>query len=73
LDYASIDKQKVAIWARNKTSFNDHKSKVMIITKKKPKNRQDIKMFINNKKLQQADTIKYLGITTDRRLTSTNI
>ena len=30
------------------------------------KNRRDIKIFFN-KKLQQADTIKYLGITIDRR------
>jgi len=48
-------------------SFNDQKSIVMIITKKKPKNRRDIKIFLNNKKLQQADTIKYIGITIDRR------
>jgi len=33
-------------------SFNDQKSKVMIITKKKPQNRGDIKIFLNNKKLQ---------------------
>jgi len=66
-NYANIETQKVAKWARNnKMSFNDQKSKVMIITKKKPKNRRDIKIFFN-KKLQQADTIKYLGITIDRR------
>ena len=73
-NYANIETQKVANWARNnRMSFNDQKSKVMTITKKKPKNRRDTKSFLNNKKLQQADTIKYLGITTDRRLTSTNI
>jgi hypothetical protein len=38
----------------------------MIITKKKPKNRRNITIFLNNKK-QQADTIKYLGITIDSR------
>jgi len=31
------------------------------------KNRRDMKLFLNNKKVQQADTINYLGITTDRR------
>ena len=50
----------------NKMSFNDHKSKVMIITKKKPKNRREIKIFLNNKIIQQADTINYLGITIDK-------
>jgi len=57
-NYANIETQKVANWARNNImSFNDQKSKVMIITKK-PKNRRDIKSFLNNKKLQQEDTIK---------------
>ena len=50
--YANIETQKVAKWARNhKMSFNDHKSKVMIITRQKPKNRRDLKIFLNNKKL----------------------
>ena len=67
-NYANIEMQKVAKWARNnKMSFNDQKSKVIIITKKKTKNRRDINIFLDNKKLQQVDTLKYLGITIDRR------
>jgi len=67
-NYANIETQEIAKWARNnKMSFNDQKSKAMIITKKKPNNRRDIKIFLNNKKLQQADTIKYLGLAIDRR------
>jgi len=67
-NYANIETEKIANWARNtKMSFNDQKSKVMIITKKRPKNRRDIKIFLDNKELQQADTIKYLDITIDRR------
>jgi hypothetical protein len=62
-NYVNIETQKIANWARNK------KSKVMIITKKIPNNRRDIKIFLNRKKLQQADKIKYLGITSDRRFT----
>ena len=66
-NYANIEVQKLANWARNnKMSFNDQKSKVIII-KEKPKNRREIKIFLNNKILQQADTINYLGITIDRR------
>jgi hypothetical protein len=49
-NYANIETQKVAKWARNnKMSFNDQKSKVIIITKKKPKNRRDTNIFLNNK------------------------
>ena len=56
-NYANIETQKVATWARNnKTSFNNQKSKVLVITKKKPKNKRDIRIFLNNKKLQQTDT-----------------
>ena len=45
-NYASIEAQKVANWARNnKMCFDDQKSKVMLITKKKPKNRREIKFF----------------------------
>jgi hypothetical protein len=67
-NYANIEIQKVAKWARNnKMSFNDLKSKVTTITRRKPKNRRDFKIFLNNKKLQWDDALKYLGITTDRR------
>ena len=39
-NYANIEIQNVVNWSRNnKMCFNDQKSKVMIITKKKPKNR----------------------------------
>jgi hypothetical protein len=66
-NYANIEIQKVAKWARNNhMSFNDLKSKVTIITRKNPKNRQDFSIFFNNKKLQQEDAIKYLDITIDR-------
>jgi len=64
-NYANIE---VAKWARNnKIDFNGQKSKMMVITRNKPKNRRDFKLFLNNKKLQQEYTIKYLGIIIDRR------
>jgi hypothetical protein len=67
--YANIETQMVAKWARdNKIRFNEQKSKVMIITKKRPRNRREIKSFLNNKILQQTDMMNYLGITIDRRL-----
>ena len=67
-NYANIEAQKVAQWARNnKISFNDQKSKITIITRQKPKNRRDFNIFLNNKELKQEDTVKYLGITIDTR------
>jgi hypothetical protein len=67
-NYANIETQKFATWARNnKIIFNGQKSKLMVITRRKPKNKRDFKIYLNNKKLQQEDTIKYLGTIIDRR------
>jgi Fe-S cluster biosynthesis and repair protein YggX len=66
--YANIETQKFATWARdNKIIFNDQKSKLMTLTRRKPKMKWDFKIYLNNKKLQEDDTIKYLGIIIDRR------
>jgi len=53
-NYASIEIQMVAKWAKNnKISFNDLKSKVTIITRKKPKNRRDLKFFSITRKFNR--------------------
>ena len=45
-NYANIETQKVAKWARNnKINFKDQKSKKMIITRKSPKNKRDSKFI----------------------------
>jgi hypothetical protein len=38
----------------------------MVITRRKPKNKREFKIYLNNKKLQE-DAIKYIGIIIDRR------
>ena len=47
--------------------FNAQKSKLMIITRGRPKTKWDYKTYLNNKQLRQEGTIKYLGIIIDRR------
>jgi hypothetical protein len=67
-NYANIEKQKVATWARNnKIICDDQKSKLMVITRRNPKIERDFKIYLNNKQLQQEDTMKYLGIIIDRK------
>jgi hypothetical protein len=67
-NYANIETQKVATWARNnQILFNDQKSKLMAITRRNPKIKRDFKIHLSNKKLQEEDTIKYLGITIERK------
>jgi hypothetical protein len=46
--------------------FNEQKSKLMMITRRRPKIKWDSKIYLNNKQLRQEDTIIYLGIIIDR-------
>jgi ribonuclease HI len=66
--YANSDLAVIENWAwENKMRFNENKSKAMIIARKK--GREEIKIFLNDRKLEQINAIKYLGIYFDRRLT----
>jgi hypothetical protein len=40
----------------------------MLITRKRKRNREDINIFLNNKRLEQVKEMKYLGIYYDNRL-----
>jgi len=48
-------------------AFNEQKSKLMIITRSRPKNKRDYKIYLKNKQLRQENTIKFLGTIIDRR------
>jgi hypothetical protein len=66
-NYANIETKKGYKWARNnKIIFSDQKSRLTVITRRKPKIKWNFKIYLN-KKLKQEDTIKYLGIIIDRR------
>jgi hypothetical protein len=51
----------------NKMIFNERKSRLMIITRRRPKIKRDYKIYLNNKQMRQESTMKYLGIIIDRR------
>ena len=64
--YSNGEMCKITAWAtRNKIRFNDEKSKVMLVTRRKRKEPRDIKVYLNNSLLQQLSTMKYLGIILD--------
>ena len=66
----NIELKKVSTWAKeNKVCFNDKKSKVMLMTRRKRKERKDLEVYLNNKQLRQVKTMKYLGIIIDDKLT----
>jgi hypothetical protein len=65
--YVNSDLVKLKKWAwDNKMKFNESKSKAMIITRKR--RRDKINIFLNNRSLEQVNVMKYLGIHFDRRL-----
>jgi len=60
---------KVTTWAKNNTlTFNEQKSKAIIISRRKRKEDKEISIHVNNKMLEQVQTIKYLGIIIDSKL-----
>jgi hypothetical protein len=66
--FANSDIAKIEKWAiENKMLFNEAKSKVMLITRKR--NKGNINMYLNNKRLDVVNDLKYLGIYFDSRLT----
>jgi hypothetical protein len=65
----NIKMNKVLTWAKNnKLTFNEQKSKVMVITRRKRKENKEISVYTNNKPLEQVQKIKYLGIIIDSKL-----
>ena len=67
-NYANVELSKIAGWSRrNKTKFNDKKSKVMIVTRRKRREDKTITLYLHSKPLQQVTQMKYLGIVLDQK------
>jgi hypothetical protein len=65
--YTNSELAKIENWAKpNKIKFNEHKSKTMLIARKR--NREDINIYLNNRRLDQVKKMRYLGIHFDNRL-----
>jgi hypothetical protein len=63
---SNLEMSKITAWSkRNKVGFNEEKSKVMLISRRKRKEVKDINIYLNNKTLEQVTTMKYLGIVID--------
>jgi len=51
---ANLESTKMSNWARkNKFRFNEKKSKTMLMTRTKRKERGEVEVYLNNKLLQQ--------------------
>jgi len=66
---ANIELKKISTWAKaKKFRFNDKKSQIMLMTRRKRKERDDLDLYLNNKPLRQTKTTKYLGIIIESTL-----
>jgi hypothetical protein len=60
--------RKIIAWSRNnKINFNEDKSKVTTISRRKRKENKEINIYLNNNPLQQVSTMTYLGIAIDNK------
>ena len=67
---ANIEMDKIANWARdNEIKFNEEKSKVMLLTRRKRNEQKKVAVYLNNKAIHQVEKLKYLGIIFDYKLT----
>jgi hypothetical protein len=54
---------------RHMIKVNEHKSNIMLISCRKRKEKKEVEMYLNNKILEQVNSIKYLGIIFDSKMT----
>ena len=56
-NFSNLEMSKITTWSkRNKVDFNEEKSKVMLISRRKRKEVKNINIYINNKPLEQVTT-----------------
>ena len=66
----NYDLKNLANWLKaNKISLNVGKTKFVLLTSPKKKLDCDLKIKLNGKRFYETDSVKYLGIQTDKRLT----
>jgi len=69
-NFVNIELNKIAEWAvDNKIRFNEEKSKVMLMTRRKQKEQKEVAIYLNSKPIPQVHRLKYLSIIFNRKLT----
>ena len=69
-NYMNLEMRKFLEWVRNnKLKFNGNKSKVMLMSRRRRMERKEIEIYLNNKTLKQVNSIKYLGVIFDNKIT----
>jgi hypothetical protein len=69
-NYMNLELRKISEWVHNnKLNFNEHKSKVMLMSRRKRKEKKEREIYLNNKIIEQVNSIKYLEIIFDSKIT----
>ena len=69
-NYMNIEMKKIIEWAtNNRLTFNENKSRTMLMSHRRRKEKKEIEIYVNNTIIKQKNTIKYLGIIFDSKLT----
>ena len=50
---SNIEMSKIAAWSRNKINFNEDKSLITILSRRKRKESKEINVYLNNKPLKR--------------------
>jgi hypothetical protein len=67
---ANRELTKIVAWARdNKIHFNEQKSQTILMSRRKHKEQNEVRIFLNSRPLTQVQCLKYLGIILDQKLT----
>jgi len=66
-NYSNAELSKITLWSKNKIIFNEMKSKVMLVSRRKQREQRNITVYLNNKALEQVTWMKYLGIVIDHK------
>jgi hypothetical protein len=66
---ANAEMSKIDEWSRrNKIKFNDKKSKVMLVKRRKSREDKNITIYLRFQSLEQVTQMKYLGIILDHNI-----
>ena len=69
-NYMNLEVRKILEWAiNNKINFNENKPRVMVMSRRRRREKKEIEIYVNNKILKQVNSLKYLGIIFDSKLT----
>ena len=65
---ANLELSKIERWSRrNKVRFNEKKSKVLLVTRRKRREDKKIMLYLYSSPIEQVSQMKYLGIILDQK------